>query len=40
VIHKKIRNINKRLTEIAELEHKENLKPEQVEKVQRKQHLL
>jgi hypothetical protein len=35
-----VRNINKKLTEIAELEAKDNLKPEQVEKVNRKAALI
>lgn len=35
-----MRNINKKLTEIAELEAKESLKPEQVEKVNRKAALI
>lgn len=40
MLAKKVRNINKKLTEIADLELKENLKPEQVEKVSRKAALL
>lgn len=39
-MQKKIRNINKKLTQISQLEHKDNLKPEQVEKINRKDHLL
>ena len=39
-IHKKIRNINKKVTEIGELEAKDNLKPEQIEKVNRKPQLV
>lgn len=39
-LQKKVRNINKKLGEIAELEGKQNLKPEQMQKVERKdQHL-
>lgn len=40
MLAKKVRNINKKLTEIADLELKENLKPEQVEKVSRKEALV
>ena len=39
-IQKKIRNINKKITEIGELAAKEHLKPEQIEKVNRKPQLL
>ena len=39
-ITKKIRNINKKITEINELENKEYLKHEQVQKVNRKPQLL
>lgn len=35
-----MRNINKKLTEIAELAAKDNLKPEQIEKINRKDALL
>jgi hypothetical protein len=35
-----VRNINKKLTEITELEAKDTLKPEQVEKINRKAALL
>lgn len=39
-LQKKVRNINKKLVEISELEVKENLKPEQVEKINRKGALI
>jgi hypothetical protein len=35
-----VRNINKKLVEISELEVKENLKPEQAEKINRKASLI
>jgi uncharacterized protein YjcR len=39
-LQKKVRNINKKLTDIAQLELKENLKPEQVDKLNRKPALM
>lgn len=39
-LHKRIRNINKKLTEIADLEKRDNLKPEQIEKINRKEQTL
>jgi hypothetical protein len=35
-----VRNINKKIADIADLEGKDNLKPEQVEKVNRKAALV
>lgn len=35
-----MRNINKKLGEIAELENKDNLKPEQMDKIDRKESHL
>ena len=39
-LQKKVRNINKKLTQITELEAKENLKPEQIQKINRKDALI
>lgn len=39
-LQKKIRNLNKKLTEIADLQGKDNLKPEQQEKIARKGQIL
>lgn len=39
-LQKRVRNINKKLADIAELEGKDSLKPEQVDKLNRKQALL
>lgn len=38
-LQKRVRNINKKLNQIAELQGKDNLKPEQVDKINRKEQL-
>jgi hypothetical protein len=40
MLAKRIRNLNKKLTEITDLESKGNLKPEQYEKINRKQQVV